>query len=151
MILKFTAIALTLLAMPIVLSAQTPPKATPASATNEFKASPAYAELRLRKAELESELEAMLLEYTEEFPKVKEIRISLGLLAKESDRLQSAGSRGGSQRLTLALGKLMVRKVELETDLQRLLENLQPAHPDAKRAKRKVEIYESAIKEILGQ
>lgn len=150
MVLRFTAIALALLAVPVVLSAQAQPKGTPASATNEFKTSPAYAELRLRRAELESELEAMLLEYTEEFPKVKEIRISLGLLAKESERLQAAGSRG-TQRLTLALGKLMVRKVELETDLQRLLENLQPGHPDAKRAKRKVEIYESAIKEILGQ
>lgn len=150
MILRFTAIALALLAVPVVLSAQAQPKTTPASATNEFKASAAYAELRLRRAELESELEAMLLEYTEEFPKVKEIRISLGLLAKESERLQAAGSRG-TQRLTLALGKLMVRKVELETELSRLLENLQPGHPDAKRAKRKVEIYESAIKEILGQ
>lgn len=150
MILKFTVIALILLAVPTFLLAQAQPKATPASTTSEFKASPAYAELRLRKAELESELEAMLLEYTEEFPKIKEIRISLGLLAKESERLQAAGSRG-TQRLTLALGKLMVRKVELETDLQRLLENLQPAHPDSKRAKRKVEIYESAIKEILGQ
>ncbi|NOT47804.1 MAG: hypothetical protein HOP17_08650 [Acidobacteria bacterium] len=150
MILKFTAIAFILLTLPIILSAQAQSKTAPVSAANEFKASPAYAELRLRKAELESELEAMLLEYTEEFPKVMEIRISLGLLAKESERLQTAGLRG-TQRLTLALGKLMVRKVELETDLSRLLENLQPGHPDVKRAKRKVEIYESAIKDILGQ
>ena len=134
-----------------MIAAQAPAKPTTSvAASNEFKASPAFAELRLRKAELESELEAMLLEYTEEFPKVKEIRISLDLLSKESDRLQAAGLRG-TQRLTLALGKLMIRKVELETDLQRLLENVQPGHPDAKRAKRKVEIFESAIKEILGQ
>jgi len=121
-----------------------------ANSANEFKASPAYSELRLRQAELESELEAFLIEYTDEYPKVKEIKISIGLLKKESDRLQAAGARG-TQRLTLAVGKLMVRKVELETELVRLLENLQPAHPDAKRAKRKVEIYEAAIKDILGQ
>ncbi len=118
-------------------------------ATADYKTSAAYAEVRLRRAELESDLEAFLQEYTEEYPRVKEIKISLELLQKEADRLPAAASRG-SQGLTLALGKLMVRKVELETDLRRLLENLQPAHPDVKRAKRKVEIYEAAIKEILG-
>lgn len=118
------------------------------STSVEYKASPAFAEIRLRKAELEAELESLLLEYTEEYPKIKEIKTSLSLLQKESDRLSNAS--GGAQRLTLALGKLMVRKAELETEVVRLLESLQPGHPDVKRAKRKVEIFEAAIKEILG-
>lgn len=119
------------------------------STSVEYKASPAFAEIWLRKAELEAELQGYLLEYTEEYPKIKEIKTSLSLLQKESDRLSNAGP-GGAQRLTLALGKLMVRKSELETEVVRLLESLQPAHPDVKRAKRKVEIFEAAIKEILG-
>lgn len=130
----------------VFLFAQT--KADSVRTIADYKGSPAFAELRLRRADLESDLEANLLEYTDDFPKVKEIRVSLKLLQKESDRL--ANVTGGTQRLTLALGKLMVRKVELEADLMRLLETLQPAHPDVKRAKKKVEIYEAAIKEILG-
>lgn len=147
MIGKYIAINLLVVCAGCVFSfAQT--KADSARTIADYKGSPAFAELRLRRADLESDLEANLLEYTDDFPKVKEIRVSLKLLQKESDRL--ANVTGGTQRLTLALGRLMVRKVELEADLMRLLETLQPAHPDVKRAKKKVEIYEAAIKEILG-
>lgn len=131
-------------------AAQAAPKAAATPKPDEYKATAAYAELRLKKAELEAELESLLVEYTDAFPKVKEIRTSLGLIQKESDRLQGAAGRDPS-RLTLALGRLMVRKVELEADLIKLLENLQPAHPDAKRASRKVEIFEAAIRDILGK
>ncbi|MGD9564218.1 MAG: hypothetical protein AB7F88_15005 [Pyrinomonadaceae bacterium] len=115
--------------------------------TVDHKGSPAFAEIRLKQAELESELEAYLIEYTDEYPKVKELRATLGFLKRESERLAGANS---VQRLTPALGKLMVRKAELETEVWRLSETLQRAHPDVKRAKRRVEIFESAIKEILG-
>jgi HEPN domain-containing protein len=122
-----------------------PPKAN----TGDYKASAAFAEVRLRRAESEAELEALLAEYTEEYPKVKEIRAFLGFLQKESERLSNAGP-GGPERLTLALGKLMVRKAELETEMWKLLETMQPAHPDVKRAKKKIDIYEAAIKDVLG-
>lgn len=115
----------------------------------DYKASPAFAELRLKRAELESELEAYLLEYTDEFPKIKELRATLGFLQKETERLAGVGANA-AQRLTPALGRLMVRKAELETEVWRLMETLQVAHPDVKRAKRRVDIFESAIKEILG-
>lgn len=119
------------------------------TAVVDYKASPAFAELRLRKAELESELESLLTEYTEEYPKIKEARATMGFLQKEIDRIAATGPNAG-QRLTPALGKLMVRKAELETEVWRLLETLQPGHPDVKRAKRRVEIFEGAIKDILG-
>lgn len=126
-------------------------KPVPAAAVTaaDHKASPAYAELRLKKAELESELESLLTEYTEEYPKIREARATLGFVQKEIDRLAAAGP-GAMPRLTPALGKLMVRKAEMETEVWRLLETMQPAHPDVKRAKRRVEIFEAAIKEILG-
>lgn len=116
----------------------------------DYKASAAFAEVRLRKAELDAELESGLSEYTAEHPKVKEAKAGLMLLQKEMDRLANAPA-SSVERMSAALGKLMVKKVEAESDLLRLLENLQPAHPDAKRARRKVEIYESAIKEVLGR
>lgn len=134
----------------IAVSAQTKPSSPASAAVNDFKSSAAYAELRLRRAEVESELESLLMEYTDEHPKVKEAKTLVGLIQKETERLQAASSRG-SQRLTTALGKLMVRKVELDADYQLLLETLQPTHPDAKRAKKKVEIFEAGIKDILGQ
>ncbi len=126
-----------------------PNKAEPISASKWVKSSAAYAELLLKKTELQADLESLVLEYTEEYPKVIEIRFNLGALQKEADRLNKVKPADVSQ-LTLALGKLIVRKTELETDLWGLQKNYNDAHPDVKRAKRKVEIYEAAIREILG-
>ena len=112
-------------------------------------ASPAYAELLLKRTELLSQLESLVLEYTEEYPKVKEIRQTLVLIDRESARLGKV-KPADSTRLTLALGRLMIRKIELETDLWGLRKTFQDEHPDVKRAQRRVEIYEAAIGEILN-
>jgi len=117
-------------------------------AAQTIKSSPAYAEVLLRKTERESELEEFLLDYTEEFPKVKEIKFELGLLNKEMNRILAVNS-AESGKLTLALGKLIVRKIELETDLWNLRRQYNDDHPEVKRAKRKVEVFEKAVKEVL--
>lgn len=114
-----------------------------------FRSSPAYAEILLRRTELSSTLESLVLDYTEDYPKVKEIRHVLTLLDRETDRLAKVKATDQS-RLTLALGKLIVRKIELETDLWNLQKNYKDEHPDVKRAKRRVEIYETAVGEILN-
>lgn len=111
--------------------------------------SPAYAEILLRKTDFEAELESLVLEYTEEFPKVLELRFSVALLQKEAERILKIKPDEAS-KLTLALGKLIVRRVDLETDLWKLQKNYKDEHPEVKRAKRKVEIYSTAINEILG-
>jgi hypothetical protein len=113
------------------------------------KSSPAYAELLLQKTELESTLESLLVDYTEEYPKIKNLRAELRLLQIEMDRLLAVKPEDSS-RLTLALGKLMLRKIELETELETLRAQYKDDHPDVKKAKRKVEVFESAIKDILG-
>lgn len=112
------------------------------------KSSPAYAELLLRKTERESELEEFALDYTEEYPKVKEIKFELNLINKEMDKLLSV-SAADANKLTLALGKLMVRKAEIEVDTWNLSRQYNADHPEVKRAKRKADVYEKAIKEIL--
>jgi hypothetical protein len=109
----------------------------------------AYAEILLRRTEIEAELESLLGEYTEEYPKVKELRFELGSLKRESERL-TAVKPADSQKLTVALGKLMVRKCELETKLWSLQNQFKDGHPDVRRAKKKVEIFENAITQILG-
>jgi hypothetical protein len=112
------------------------------------KSSAAYAEVLLNQTELEADLEELLVAYTLEFPKVKEIRFKLGLLKVEMSKL-FAVKQTESQKLTLALGKLIVRKVELEGDLWNLQKQYGDEHPTVKKAKRKVLVYESAIKDVM--
>lgn len=128
--------------------AQTKTKPVVSVSASSVKSSPAYAEVLLRKTELLSELESLLVEYTEEYPKVRDLRYETGLLQKEMDRLL-AQNAADSSRLSAALGKLMARKCELETDLWNLQKQFNDQHPDVKRAKRKAEMFEAAIIEIL--
>ena len=112
------------------------------------KSTPAYAELLLRQTEREAELEELLPDYTDEFPKIKEIRFELQLLQKQMDKI-SAVSASDAAKLTLALGKLLVRKTELDVEIWNLLRQYNAEHPEVKRAQRKADVYEKAITEIL--
>ncbi len=125
-------------------NAQSPAKTT----AQAIKSSPAYAEILLRKTEQTAELEELLVEYTEEFPKVQQLRAELVLLDKEMNRILAVNPSEAS-KLTLALGKLMLRKVELELDYTKVQKQYTDDNGDVKQAKRKVEIFEAAIKEIL--
>lgn len=119
------------------------------AAAQTARSTPAYAEVILRRAEVESELEGMLLDFTEDYPKVKQARAHLANLQKETEMLLAVKPADQS-RLTLALGKLLVRRSELETDLWVLRQSYADENPDVKRARKKLEIFERAIKDILG-
>lgn len=130
--------------------APSPTPKTPAQAdVNAVRSSPAFAEVLLRKTEVQAEVESLLVEYTEAYPKIKEARFELAAIQKDLDRLLAVKAPEAS-KLTQALGKLIVRKIELETDLWALRAKYDDEHPDVKRARRKLEIYEASIKEILG-
>jgi hypothetical protein len=149
---NYTVVALCVLifaaSSPAQRPAEKPAEQAKSQVANPAASSPAYAELLLRKTELQSELEALVLEYTEEFPRVKELRHVLGLIERDIARVSKVKA-AESGRLSLALGKLMLRRIELETEMWKLQNNYKDEHPDVKRAKRKVEIFESAISEIL--
>lgn len=137
-----------------VVSAQTPqpkPSATPARSSDPgpIKSSPAYAEVLLRKTELEADLLSFADDYTDQNPKVIDARFELATLSKDIDRL-FAVRPDDVQKLTLALGKLIVRRAEVETELNRLLRTYKPDHPQAQRALKKAELYRDALKDILG-
>ena len=142
-----------MIACGVVCSAQTnPSKPKPTVITVDtqpIRSSPAYAELLLRQAELQSTMDGLLVDYTEEYPKVKEIRTELGFLKTEMDRLLAV-KPAEAGKLTLALGRLMLRKVELEKQLDVLLAQYKDEHPEVRKTKRQIETYESAIKQILG-
>ena len=123
------------------------PSLKPKSPTaNSAKATPAYAELLLRRTELESNVESWLETYTEDYPKLKETRYELELTNKDLATLLAQKDTG---KLTLALGKLLVRKNEIATDLWVLENKFGKDHPDVKRNQRKLESFQKAVKEIL--
>ena len=116
--------------------------------TGYVRSSPAYAEVLLRKTELQADLEAFSADYTETNPKLLDIRFELGSLDKETERIFAVRPTEAS-KLTLALGKLMVRKAAIAAELNRLNRSYSKDHPEVKRAVKKLGIFESAIKEIL--
>lgn len=121
----------------------------PPSSPNPVAGTPAYAELALKRTELASELEALMLDYTDDFPKIKELRATIWFIDRDMTRISKV-KPAEMLKLSAALGRLMVRRAELETDLWNLLRSYKDEHPDVKRAKRKVEIYDAAINEILS-
>jgi hypothetical protein len=140
--------ALFVCAFPAFGQPNSKPAGTASTETN-IRSTPAYAEVLLRKTELTAELESLLMTYTEDYPKVVEIRRELEALKPEIDRLLSV-KISDSGKLTTALGRLILGKASHAAALKKLQMQFQDAHPDVKREKRMVEIYEAAIKEILG-
>ncbi len=123
-------------------------QAKPNQAVGHIRSSAAYAEVLLRTAEVRAELESIAADYTEESPRIIDLRYELGALVIATEKL-TAVRPADSGKLTLALGKLMVRKASLDTDLARLLRNYTAEHPDVRRARKKVEIFDATIREVL--
>ena len=120
----------------------------PKAESSLIRASAAYAEVLLRETELKAEVESLLLDYTEDYPKVKEIRTELDLLSSESDRLLAV-KPAEAGKLTQALGRLILGKVINQSKLIQLRLQYADEHPGVKRQRKKVEVYEAAIKQIL--
>lgn len=138
------AITLVLAFIPLIAAGQKTDEAV-----GPIRASAAYAEVLLRKTEVQAELEAMLPDYTEENPRVIDARFEIGVLTRDIDRIYAVRP-SETGKLTLALGKLLVRRAALETELQRLQRSYNKDNPEVKRAKRRIEIFENSIKQILG-
>lgn len=146
--MKPILIVVMLLGCALAAGAQVKPKPTP-TAISPVKATAAYSEVLLRKAELTAELESLLTEYTEEYPPAQLIRAELGFVQKGIDRLLAVAP-ADIPKLSVALGKLMIRKAQSEAEWWKLQLDYKEDHPDVKSAKRKIEVFEAAIKEILG-
>ena len=113
-----------------------------------IRSSPAYAEVLLRKTEIMADIEALSADYTEANPKMIDLRSELASLDKSLEKIFGV-KPSETGKLTLALGKLLVRRAALESDLGRLSRSYNKDHPEIKRATRKLEIYDAAIKEVL--
>lgn len=112
------------------------------------KQSPAYSELLLRRTELFAELESLSADYTDESPKILDLKYEVSSLEKAMQKLQSA-KPADAGKLTLALGKLMVKRASLDAESNRLSRTYSPDHTEVKRVRKKLEIFDAAIREIL--
>jgi capsule polysaccharide export protein KpsE/RkpR len=122
-------------------------KEQPAEA-GPIRSSPAYAEVLLRKTEIQADLEALSAAYTETNPKILDLRSEQNSLDKMLEKIYGV-KPSETGKLTLALGKLIVRKAALETEVSRLLRSYTKDQVEVKRAARRVEIFDAAISEIL--
>lgn len=113
-----------------------------------IKSSPAYAEILLRKTELQADIDAFGGDYTEASTKMIELRAELASLDRSLEKV-FAVRPSETGKLTQGLGKLIVRKAALDADLDRLLRRYSKEHPETKRAQRRVDRFEAAIGEIL--
>jgi hypothetical protein len=118
------------------------------SETGPIRSSSAYAEVILRRTDLQADLEALIPDYTDTNPKIVDLRFEIAALDKALEKIYSV-KPSETGKLTLALGRLMVKRASLETELARLLRTYTNEHKEVKRARRRVDIYDSAIKEIL--
>lgn len=113
-----------------------------------IKSSPAYSALVLQRTAIKAELEEMLVTYTEDFPKVKDARHEIDLLNFSLTRLLDTKITD-SCKLSDALGQLMIKKVAVEMQLYNLKKKYKDDHPDVQRTKRKLDIYNKAVAEIM--
>ena len=113
-----------------------------------IKSSPAYSALVFQRTVIKADLEEMLVTYTEDFPKVKDARHEIDLINFELTRLLDTKVTD-SCKLSDSLGKLMLKKTEIEMELFNLKKKYKEDHPEVLRAKRKLDIYEKAVTEIL--
>ncbi len=118
------------------------------AATDSVRATSAYAELLLKRTELKADLESVTGDYTETNPKLLDLRFELAGADRALARLLSVKANDVG-KLTLALGKMMLRKLELETEQARLLRRYSKDHPEVRRLNKRIEIYELSISEIL--
>lgn len=137
---------------PVNQQAQTPPQ--PQTQTPEpiqqgsTKTTPAYIELVNRKVEVEAEYKELLVDYTEEHPKVKITKAELTSINYEMAKMVVMDV-SMIPKLTQAFGKIILRKIELEKDVNELLLKLSEVHPTVIKAKEKVAIMEQEIQKIL--
>lgn len=113
-----------------------------------IKSSPAYAALILHRTTLRAELEELLTTYTEDFPKVVDMRFEIDLVNYELSRLLDTKVTD-SCKLSDSLGKLILKKTEVEMTLWNLKKKYKGEHPEVQRTNKKLEIYEKAILEVL--
>ena len=140
------AFILTILAISVTVGVQG--QKAPAADPAAVKATAAYAEVLLRRTDIQADLLAFGQDYTDTNPKILDLKVELASLDRSTERLLAAKPTQ-IERLTSALGKMMVRKAALDAELAHVERSYAKEHPEVKRAQKRAELFDSAINEIL--
>ncbi|MBE7516904.1 MAG: hypothetical protein HS105_09895 [Chloracidobacterium sp.] len=123
------------------------------SAANDVgpvRSSAAYSVVLLRKTELEADIVSYADDYTEDNPKVIDARFELAAINRDIDRMLVI-KPSDIAKLTESTGRLILRKAEIDTELNRLQRSYKSDHPQVKRLAKKADIYSKAVSQILGK
>jgi uncharacterized protein involved in exopolysaccharide biosynthesis len=127
---------------------QTVPQTVPQTPQGSTKSTEAYGALVLRKVEVEAEYKEMLVDYTEEHPRVKIKKAEIDSLNFEMEKIAAMDS-SFIPKLTATVGKLVLKKIDLQTEVNKLLLQYSEDHDLVKRAKQKVAVIEEEIQKVL--
>lgn len=108
----------------------------------------AYAEVYAARVEAEADLKVLTTDLTEETVQVREKKLERDLLAREIRWLEAL-PLVSHDKMTFALGRLLVRKTQAEVDLKMLSENYADSFPTVKKAHTRIGVYNDEIQKLL--
>lgn len=108
----------------------------------------AYAEVFAQKVEAEAELKVLMIDMTDDAPQVREKKLRRDFLQREIEWLEKLPA-ALHPKMTLALGKIIVRKVQAEVDQKMFAENYADEHPLIKKARARFAVYKDEIDKLL--
>lgn len=120
----------------------------PPAKTSSIADTGAFAEVYAAKVEAEADLKILSMDMTEETAQVREKKLARDLHAREIRWLEALPA-SSHDKLTTALGRLLVKKTEAEVDLKMLSENYADTYPTVKKARTRIEVYNSEIEKLL--
>jgi uncharacterized protein involved in exopolysaccharide biosynthesis len=109
---------------------------------------PAYGVLVLRKAKVEAEFSELSEKLTNEHPTLDSKRFELRAIRREMAKMRAVETTDVS-KLSNAVGNLILSKVALEVELNDLLVQLKPQHPDVTKKSVELAALEREIENLL--
>jgi uncharacterized protein involved in exopolysaccharide biosynthesis len=109
---------------------------------------PAYAVLVLRKAKVETELSELSEQFTNEHPSLDSKRFELRTIRPEMAKMRAVETSHVS-RLSSAVGNLVLSKVAVQVELNDLLVQFTPQHPDVTKKRIELASLEREIENVL--
>ena len=121
----------------------------PAAEPIDPKTTQAYSMLIERQVKVQATLEAMLHEYSSEWPPAKELQTELDALKIEMKKLREIDPNL-IPKLTSGVGALILRKATLTTEINVMAYEHESEWPEAKEKQRELELLDKQIQKILS-
>lgn len=110
--------------------------------------SAAFAEIYAGKVEAEADLKVLTMDLTEDAAQVREKKLERDLLARAIRWLEALPA-ASQPKLTMALGRLAVRKAQAEANLKTVSQDYADEHPTVKKARARLAVYNSELEKLL--